>query len=238
MPTYWENIIVDGSEMQVYCSWPSGNGEFPAVVIAHPASGVGDFTQSIADKLSESGYVAVAMDLFHRVTTDMVSDGTPRNSYLDDVEIIQDVTAVLSWIQSIPDIDSGRVGITCFCMGGRSAWLAAASLDAFKAVIPYYGGNLWSTRGSGATTPYDLACDIECPILFHFGEIDENPSQDDMRKLDEELTRLGKHHEFYIYPEADHAFMDFAQPLRYNRQASDISWPRTIDFLDRYLKIH
>ena len=73
-------------------------------------------------------------------------------------------------------------------------------------------------------------------MLFHFGEIDENPSQDDMRKLDTELTRLGKSHEFYTYPGADHAFMDFEQPNRYNKQASDMSWPRTIEFLDRYLK--
>ena len=236
MPTFWENIIVDGSEMQVYSSLPSGDGEFPAVVIAHPASGVSDFTQSIADKLAESGYVAVAMDLFHRVTPDMVSDGTPRNSYLDDSQIIQDVDATLSWMQSFPTIDSDRIGITGFCMGGRIAWLAAASMDTFKVVIPYYGGNLWVTRGNGANTPYDLANSIECPMLFHFGEIDENPSQDDMRKLDTELTRLGKSHEFYTYPGADHAFMDFEQPNRYNKQASDMSWPRTIGFLDRHLK--
>ena len=95
MPTFWENIIVDGSEMQVYSSLTSGDGEFPAVVIAHPASGGSDFTQSIADKLAESGYVAVAMDLFHRVTPEMVSDRTPRNSYLDDSQIIQDVNATL-----------------------------------------------------------------------------------------------------------------------------------------------
>ena len=236
MPTFWENITVNGSEMQVYSSMPSGEGEFPAVVIAHPASGVSDFTQSIADKLAESGFVAVAMDLFHRVTPEMVADGTPNNAYLDDSEIIQDVNATVSWVESFPTINSDRIGITGFCMGGRIAWLAAASNNAFKAVIPYYGGNLWVARGNGTNTPYDLACDIECPMLFHFGEIDENPSQDDMRKLDTELTRLGKHHEFYTYPGADHAFMDFAQPNRYNKQASDMSWPRTIEFLDRYLK--
>ena len=236
MPTFWENITVNGSEMQVYSSMPSGEGEFPVVVIAHPASGVSDFTQSIADKLAESGFVAVAMDLFHRVTSEMVADGTPKNAYLDDSEIIQDVNATVSWVESFPTINSDRIGITGFCMGGRIAWLAAASNNAFKAVIPYYGGNLWVARGNGTNTPYDLACDIECPMLFHFGEIDENPSQDDMRKLDTELTRLGKHHEFYTYPGANHAFMDFAQPNRYNKQAADMSWPRTIEFLDRYLK--
>jgi carboxymethylenebutenolidase len=73
-------------------------------------------------------------------------------------------------------------------------------------------------------------------MLTHFGEIDQNPSQDDMRKLDAELTRLGKPHQFYTYPGADHAFMDFTQPLRYQKEASDASWPRTLEFFAQHLK--
>ena len=73
-------------------------------------------------------------------------------------------------------------------------------------------------------------------MLFHFGEVDQNPSQDDMKKLDAELTRLGKPHQFYTYPGADHAFMDFAQPHRYNKGAADASWPRSLEFFAQNLK--
>ena len=73
------------------------------------------------------------------------------------------------------------------------------------------------------------------PILFHFGEIDENPSQDDMAKLDAELTRLGKGHQFYTYPGADHAFMDHTGP-RYHKDAAEASWPRTLDFFAAHVK--
>ena len=66
------------SAMSVYSSVPSGSGPFPAVVIAHPISGVAEFTQSIADRLAEAGYAAVAMDLFHRVTDEMTADGTAK----------------------------------------------------------------------------------------------------------------------------------------------------------------
>ena len=121
-------------------------------------------------------------------------------------------------------------------MGGRVAWLAAATNPHFKAVIPYYGGNLWVARGEANQSPYDLTSGINCPMLFHFGEVDQNPSQEDMKKLDAELTRLGKPHQFYTYPGADHAFMDFAQPHRYNKEAADASWPRTLEFFAQNLR--
>jgi carboxymethylenebutenolidase len=71
--------------------------------------------------------------------------------------------------------------------------------------------------------------------LFHFGADDTNPSPNDMQKLDTELTRLGKPHEFFAYPDAGHAFLNFVNPQRYREDASLASWPRTLDFLARQL---
>ena len=240
MASFWENLQVDGQDMQLYASVPSSSGGFsaphPAVVIAHPASGVAEFTQSIADRLAEAGYAAVASDLFHRVTDEMTADGTARNAFLTDAEIVADVNATVDWLRAHPAIAGDRIGVMGFCMGGRVAWLAAASNPHFKAVVPYYPGNLWAARGDAAQTPFELTNNINCPMLTHFGEVDANPSQDDLRKLDAELDRLGKAHRFYTYPGADHAFMDFAQPHRYQKEAADASWPRTLEFFAEHLQ--
>ena len=235
MASFWENLQVDNHEMSVYSSIPEGSGPFPAVLIAHPASGVGEFTQSIVDRLAKAGFVAVAMDLFHRVTEDMTADGTAKNAFLDDIQIMADINTKVDWLRSHAAIDGDRIGVTGFCMGGRIAWLAAANNPHFKAVAPYYGGNLWTARGGASVSPHDQMSSINCPMLFHFGEVDENPSQDDMKQLDRELTNLGKSHQFYTYPGADHAFMDFGQPHRYNKEAADASWPRTLDFFNLHL---
>ena len=56
-----------------------------------------------------------------------------------------------------------------------------------------------------------------------------------MRKLDAELTRHGKAHEFYSYAGADHAFMDPHHVDRYHAQADQLSWPRTLDFFRKNL---
>lgn len=235
MPSFWEKLQVDGQEMSVYSSVPSGSGPFPAVLIAHPASGVSEFTQSIADRLAEAGFAGVAPDLFHRVTEDMTADGTAKNAFLKDAEIVADINATVDWLRVHPAINGDRIGVTGFCMGGRVAWLAAASNPHFKAVVPYYPGNLWVARDA-VQSPFELAANINCPILTQFGEVDENPSQEDMRKLDDELTRLGKPHQFYTYPTAGHAFMDFGQPNRYQKEASDASWPRTVEFFAQHLQ--
>jgi len=76
---------------------------------------------------------------------------------------------------------------------------------------------------------------INCPILFHFGEIEENPSQSYMAKLDAELTRLGKAHQFFAYAGTDHSFMDHTGAT-HNQAAVNASWPRTLEFFATHLK--
>lgn len=235
MPSFWEKLQVDGQEMDLYASVPRGSGPFPAVVVSQHGGGVDQFIQTICDRLAEAGYAAVAPKLFHRITDEMLADGSGPVRHLKDLEIVADINATVDFLRNHPAIDGERIGVTGFCMGGRVAWLAAASNPHFKAVVPYYGGNLLVKWGSPEKTPFELANQINCPILFHFGEADANPSQDDMRKLDAELTRLGKSHQFYTYPGANHAFMDFTRE-RYHKEASDTSWPRTLEFFSQHLK--
>ncbi len=245
MASIWEKITVNGAEMDMYASVPSSSSgfsaPFPAVVVAQHATGVDAFIQDICDRLAAKGYAAVAPNLYHRHTEAAIAasaGGGPRPSppaLLSDPDIVADMNATVDWLIKHDAVRSDRIGVTGFCMGGRVAWLAAASNPNFKAVAPYYGGNLMSTWGTGQTPPLDLARDINCPMLFHFGEIDANPSQEDMRKLDAELTRLGKEHTFHTYPGADHAFMNPAGG-RYQEAAAVASWPRTLEFFAQILK--
>ncbi len=56
-----------------------------------------------------------------------------------------------------------------------------------------------------------------------------------MAKIDAELTRLGKAHQFFIYAGADHSFMDHTGAA-YNQAAVNASWPRTREFFATHLK--
>ena len=142
MPSFWEKLQVDGQEMDLYASVPRGSGPFPAVVVSQHGGGVDQFIQTICDRLAEAGYAAVAPKLFHRITDEMLADGSGPVRHLKDLEIVADINATVDFLRNHPAIDGERIGVTGFCMGGRVAWLAAASNPHFKAVVPYYGGNL------------------------------------------------------------------------------------------------
>ena len=231
MPTFTETIPVNGQNLGLYLSLPDGDGPFPGVVVGMHAGGTDTFIHTMCDRLSEANYVAAAPDLYHRLGIN--DTRSPRT--LKDLEMIADVEATVAFLNDHPRVDNNALGITGFCMGGRVAYLMAAAIPGFKAAVAYYGGNTMTALGENIPSPFERTADIACPLMFHFGEADQNPSPEDMKILDTELTRHAKEHEFFAYPNAGHAFMDFTGS-RYNETGDRTSWPRTIEFFDRHLK--
>ncbi len=115
--------------------------------------------------------------------------------------VIKDVNATVDFLRGQKSADVERVGIVGFCMGGRVAYLMAAANPMFRVAVDFYGGDIFKAWSDGPL-PFDRTAEIHCPIQGHFGETDKNPSPEEMRRLDAELTRLGKVHEFYYYPNA------------------------------------
>ena len=222
--------------MDMYAALPDGSGPHPAVVIAFHVGGLDDFDRKMADQLAEAGFVAVVPDLFHRFSKE-VMDGPrlDRLGHLKDADIIADMNAAVDFLTANSAINDDRIGVTGFCMGGRIAWLMAASNQIFKCTVPFYGGNIMGNWGPG-DTPFSMADKINCPMLFHFGAEDGNPSVADRDTFDAELKRLGKDFEFHTYDGAGHAFMDHTNPDRYHEASAAAAWPRTIDFFNNHLK--
>lgn len=240
MGSSWEKLQVGGNEMGMYTGIPDsadfGNGPFPAVVVAQPAGGVDEFLQTIVDRLAAEGYAAAAPDLYHRTTPEIEqATGKTRRQLLTDPEVVDDINATVEFLRKHPAVDGERIGVTGFCMGGRVTWLAAVSNPHFKAAAPFYGGFIFDRWGEAESSPFELSHQLNCPMMFHFGAIDPNPSPQDMEAFDKELDRLGKPHQFHVYPDADHRFMDHTFG-NYQKAAAELSWARTLDFFSLHLK--
>ncbi len=233
MASFWESIQVDGADMRLYTSVPDGAGPFPAVVVIQHQGGIDDFVQEMTQRLASGGYAAVAPELYHRDGPDCQDDGPTRRARLLDVNVIKDVNATVDFLAGHRLVDGERLGIIGFCMGGRVAYLMAALQPHVTAAVAYYGGNIMVPWGEGPA-PVDRTSEIHCPLLGLFGEEDANPSPADMRKLDAELTKHGKVHEFYSYPGAGHAFMN-RRGERYRADADHDSWPKTLAFFAKHL---
>ena len=170
MPSFTDKLTVNGSEMDMYAAVPSGGtAPYPAVVIAFHVGGLDEFDKVMADRLAEAGYVAVVPDLFHRYTEEQLNGPRlERLNYLNDVDITADMNAAVDFLVADSHVDSDRIGVTGFCMGGRIAWMMAASNPIFKATVPFYGGNIMGIWGNGAQTPFDMTCQHQLPYALPF----------------------------------------------------------------------
>jgi len=233
MESKWEQFKVDNGTMGLYVSRPDGQGPVPGVVVAQHRDGVDEFVQEMTKRLARAGYVAVAPELYHRDGPNCRDDGPTRATRLRDVTVTEDVNGTVEFIKGLPYVQKEKVGIVGFCQGGRVAYLMVGVNPSFKVCVCYYGGGIFSARGEGPS-PFERTDQITCPVLGHFGQEDVNPSPEDVGKLDAELTKHDKTHEFYSYAGAGHAFMDF-NAASYRPDADKTSWPRTMDFLKRYL---
>jgi carboxymethylenebutenolidase len=110
-----------------------------------------------------------------------------------------------------------------------------ASDERFKAGVVFYGGNIMVPWGRDDPAPFELSESIDASILGLFGEDDPNPNPADVARIDAELTRLGKAHEFHSYPGAGHAFMNEDRPS-YREEAAKDAWERCTAWFNRHLR--
>ena len=233
MTTRWDSVTVDGETMRCYVAVPAGEGPFPAVVVIQHASGVDDFTQEMAGRFAAAGYVAIAPELYHRQDPESGEDPLTRMGRLRDVEVVRDVNAAIDHAGRLDEVAPDRIGIAGFCMGGRVSYLMATHLPSLRAAVVFYGGNIMVPWGEGPA-PFDRTERIACSLLGLFGEQDTNPSPADVAKIDAELTRLGKQHEFHTYAGVGHAFMSAARP-GYRQDVADDAWGKCLGWLQPHL---
>jgi carboxymethylenebutenolidase len=233
MAASWEQLSVDGSPMRVYKAMPTasaaaGSG-IPGMIVIHAQGGIDAFLRVVCDRLAEEGYLAVAPDLFHRLSED---EAKPAN--LVDQEVERDVRAAIALLRE-GEVGNSPVGIVGFCMGGRVSYLMTAMIPELSAGVVFYGGNILTGR-HGNPAPLERSHAIQCPIIGFFGKDDTNPSPADTATISSELSRLGKVHTFHSYDDTGHAFMNFLSDRSYRQHAAIDAWPKFLSFLRQALK--
>ena len=203
----------------------AGADDAPGVIVIQEWWGLVGHIKSVADRFAAAGYTALAPDLFHGVTTTEPDEAGKLLMALNIAEAGKDLRGA---IVRLRDLTGGRpVGTVGFCMGGAlSLFAACANPDAVGACIDFYGGH--------PAVHYDLAA-LRAPVLGLFGERDDWISPTVVKELDQQLTELGKPHEFVIYPDADHAFFNDDRPEVFNPSAAEDAWRRVLAFYEANL---
>ena len=112
---------------------PAGRG--PGLLLFQEIFGVNRHIQAVAEQYAADGFVVLAPDLFWRqaprVELGYAGDDWKRAFALMQgyapAEAVADVAASAAALRARPEVGGGKVGAVGYCMGGRMAYLAAAT---------------------------------------------------------------------------------------------------------------
>jgi len=239
-----ENLYIEGHNgdmIETYLARPLGPGPYPGVVLIHHMPGWDEASKEMVRKFAFHDYICICPNLHHRagpgtllevVTAVRDAGGTP------DDQAIGDVDGAIKYLESMPAY-SGKVGTIGFCSGGRQVYLTACNIERIYAAVDCYGGRVVAPPDSltprQPVAPIDMTDNLACPLLGLFGAEDKSPSPEDVKRMEEELTRFNKTFEFHTYENAGHAFFSVDRPS-YRQHAAVDAWEKVFAWYEKYLK--
>jgi carboxymethylenebutenolidase len=222
----WVTIDSAGRTLHAYVVYPQLSRTAGAVMVIHENRGLTDWVRTVADRLAERGYIAIAPDLLSGAapnggrTSDFATSDAAREaiSKLPREQVLADLTSTAKYVRTLPSAN-GKLAVMGFCWGGGRTWDAANTVDGVTVAMPFYGTGPASDES---------AAGIEAPVYAFYGGDDArvNATIDPTKAV---MDKLGKKYEPVIYPGAGHAFMRLAEepdPSQPNRTAHDQAWAR------------
>jgi carboxymethylenebutenolidase len=203
----------------------NAEGKLPGVLVIHENRGLNPYIEDVARRLGTSNFLAFAPDGLTSV------GGYPGDEEkaaalfktVDEKKMFEDFVASVAWLKARPEC-SGKVGAVGFCFGGTTVNNLAVRLPNLGAAVAFYGRQ---PSGEDVTR-------IKAPLLLHYGSLDTRitdgwPAYEASLKANH-VTYTG-----YVYDGANHGFHNDTTP-RYDEAAAKLSWQRTLDFFNKYLR--
>ena len=219
----------DGQSVNGYLAEPAAGSKAPAMVVIQEWWGLNDQIKGVADKLAKAGYRALVPDLYRGKVAVEAKEAEHLMTGLNFGDAAgQDVRGAVQHLKS----SSAKAGVTGFCMGGALTLLSAVNVPEADACVVWYGF---------PPLEYVDAKKIKAPLLGHFAIHDVPFPIAKVDELEKKLREANVKFEFHRY-DAKHAFANETADekkldmLKYNPQAAQQAWDRTMDFLAKHLK--
>jgi carboxymethylenebutenolidase len=212
-------------EMRAYLASPKGAAKSPAVLVAHENRGLNAHIEDVARRLALEGFLVLAPDALSG------SGGTPPDQeqaikmigQLDPQTNTANFAAAARYLQTHPKA-TGKVGVVGFCWGGAVANQLAVHAPEITAAVPYYG-----RQPAAEDVPK-----IKASLLLHYAGQDEAINKG-IPAYEAALKKAGVDYRLYTYEGAKHAFNNDSNAERYNKEAAELAWGRTVSFLKEKL---
>lgn len=206
---------------------PEGKGPFPGIVVIHEWWGLNDWVKEQAAKLSDQGYVTLAVDLYRGKVATTPDEAHEIMRGVPEDRAKRDLHAAVEFLKSQPNVKKDRIGSIGWCMGGGYSLDVALQEPTLKADVINYGH---------LATDAASVQKINASVLGIFGGQDRGIPVEDVKKFEQMLKQQGKKVEIVIYPDAGHAFENPNNKAGYRAEDAADAWKRTIEFFASTLK--
>jgi carboxymethylenebutenolidase len=228
-------ILTSDGQMPAFLYTPIEPELKSGVLLLMEAFGLTSHIRDVATRIANERYVVLTPDLYYRELPDNkfgydeVEKAMAMMYRLDFGKPIEaDIQAALAYLKSQPDVNSAKIGVTGFCLGGGLSFFTACKLsNEIAAVAPFYGVVLdeW----------IDAIANISVPIYLFFGGADPFIPSDRIQQIESRFKELGKEYTMKVYSHADHGFFCHERSS-YNRLAAEDSWRELTRFFHKHLQ--
>ncbi|MCP9841424.1 dienelactone hydrolase family protein [Synechococcus sp. J7-Johnson] len=223
------SIPVEACTIPAYRARPATGTNLPVVLVVQEIFGVHAHIQDVCRRLARLGYLAIAPSLFERqgdvTKLPDIASIRPVVAKVPDAQVMSDLDATVVWAGLAGGGDTGKLGITGFCWGGRITWLYAAHNPSLKAGVAWYGRLVGESTPEQPSYPLDLVASIKAPVLGLYGGKDDGIPLETVERMQAALKAAGSRSEIVIYPEAPHGFHADYRPS-YRPEAAADGWSR------------
>jgi carboxymethylenebutenolidase len=211
--------------VKAYLARPKGADKRAGVLLIHENRGLQPYNQDVARRIAVAGFVAFAPDLLTALGGTPEDEDKARELYtkLKPEDAVADMHSALAYLKTRPDA-TGKIGVIGFCSGGTYTKLIAATDPDVTAAVPFYGA---------APAP-DVAKNTKAKILAHYADNDDRVNST-VPGYEAALKEAGVPYTAYKYPGTQHAFHNDAGGARYNKEAAELAWSRTVAFFKETL---
>jgi carboxymethylenebutenolidase len=213
-------------DVKAYIAYPKGAAKLPTVIVIHENRGLNPHIEDVTRRVALEGFLALAPDLLSPVGGTPANEDTARDMIgkLDATQTVQNLVSAVTFLEKHAH-GNGKVGAMGFCWGGGMVGELAVNAPDLDAAVVYYGRQPKAAEAEK----------IKAPLLLQYAGLDTRINEG-IPAFEEALKKANKNYTVYIYEGANHAFNNDTSEARYNKQAAEQAWSRTITFLKEHLK--
>lgn len=213
----WEGV---NGEMKGYLARPKEEKQYGTVVVIHENRGLNAHIEDVTRRAAKAGFLALAPNALAPLGGTPTNDDEARSKFqeLKADQSLQNFIRAFDYLATRKDSNQ-KFACVGFCWGGAMANNLAVNVPNLKAAVAFYG-----RQPATEDVPK-----IKAAVQLHYASLDTRVNEG-IENYIAALKANNITHELYMYEGVNHAFHNDTAPARYNKEAAELAWDRTIKF--------